>query len=96
VGVKPRSIEVHIEELVLHGFSTVDAPTIAAAVERELARLFAAHGVPESLAGGGARVAIDAGAFERAPGQTPSAVGAGVARSVHEGVARSFREGGPR
>lgn len=88
MGVKPRAIEVHIDELVLHGFSGVDGPSIGAAVERELARLLGAEGLPEALAGGGARAVVDAGSFERGPRQTPSAVGGAVARAVYGGVAR--------
>jgi hypothetical protein len=86
--VRPRAIEVHIDELVLHGFSSVDGPTIGAAVERELARLFGTEGVPQTLAGGGARGVVDAGSIPCGQQQTPSATGAAVARAVYGGVTR--------
>ena len=87
--MSPREIEVHIGELVLHGFSPADARGIGAAVERELARLFAAGGVPESLSGGAARETIDAGAFEGSPERPASDLGAKVAQSVYGGLERT-------
>ena len=44
-----RNIELHIDELVLHGFGWLDRSELGAAVERALARLFAERGVPASL-----------------------------------------------
>ena len=46
------NIELHIEELVLHGFEPGDRHRIGEAIERELARLFAEQGTPPSLAQG--------------------------------------------
>ena len=48
-----KNIELHIEELVLHGFSPGDRYRIGEAVEQELTRLLADRGVPQSLAEGG-------------------------------------------
>jgi hypothetical protein len=88
MGMSPREIQVHIEELVLHGFSAADAPGIGAAVERELARLFAQGGVPASLSGGAARDTIDAGTFEGSPERPASDMGAKVAQSVYGGLGK--------
>ena len=41
---KPYNIELHIEELVLHGFSPRDRDAIGEAVQRELTRLFVEQG----------------------------------------------------
>jgi len=49
----PKNIELHIEELVLHGLSPGDRYRIGEAVEQELTRLLADQGVPESLERGG-------------------------------------------
>jgi hypothetical protein len=88
MGMSPREIRVHIEELVLHGFSPADAPGIGAAVERELARLFVQGGVPASLSGVAARDAIDAGTFEGSPERPAPDLGAKVAQSVYGGLAK--------
>ena len=79
----PKSIELHIEELVLHGFSPGDRYRIAEGVEQELSRLFADRGVPESLAEGGEIVSVDGAAFEVAPRSRAEAVGAQVAQAVY-------------
>jgi hypothetical protein len=81
----PHSIELHIEELVLHGFVPGDRYRIADAVERELARLFAEQGVPPALAQEAEVARWDAGAFEIAPGARVEAVGAQVAHKVYGG-----------
>jgi hypothetical protein len=86
MGMIPREVQVHIEELVLHGFSAADAPGIGAAVERELARLFAERGVPAALSGAAARDAVDAGAFEGSPERPAPDLGAKVAQSVYGGL----------
>ncbi len=80
------SLEVHIEELVLHGFSPADRLRIGAALERELARLLAERGLPEGLPGGAQVEAIDAGSFVRGPLATPVSIGGEVARAVYGGL----------
>jgi len=83
-----HAIELHIEELVLHGFAPGDRYRIADAVERELARLFAEQGVPPSLAQEAEMARLDAGAFKMAPGAREEAVGAQVAHTVYGGFSR--------
>src|SRR3712207_3298477 len=63
LGMTPVNIELHIEELVLHGFAPGDRYRIGEAVQRELARLFAEQGVPPSLVGGGEVAHLDGGSF---------------------------------
>jgi hypothetical protein len=82
----PANIELNIDELVLHGFAPGDRYRIAAAVERELARLFAEHGVPPSLLTGGDLASLDGDAFQVVPGAKPDAIGSQVAQSVYGGV----------
>jgi len=81
-----KSLEVYIEELVLHGFPTGDRYRIAEAVERELARLFAEQGVPPSFNRGADILRLDGGAFELAPGSKAEAIGAHVAEAVYRGL----------
>jgi hypothetical protein len=74
-----RPIELHIEELVLHGFDPHQRHAIGDAVHGELARLLAAHGIPSAGTVDVAR--LDGGSFALRPGAR--AAGEGVARSVH-------------
>jgi hypothetical protein len=86
--MKEPDIELHIEELVLHGFAQGDRFAIAEALHGELARLFADNQsapVPRQSLD---IARVDAGAFEVAPGSRAGAVGAQVARALHGGLTR--------
>jgi hypothetical protein len=86
-----KPIEIHLEELVLHGFEPRDRFRIADALELELARLFTGKGAA-SAAGPSRRAgALDAGEFRVAKGATAQAIGAQVARSVYGQVAQTPR-----
>ncbi|HWT02997.1 MAG TPA: hypothetical protein VN256_22290 [Pyrinomonadaceae bacterium] len=84
--MRPANIDLHIEELVLHGFAPADRHRIGEAIERELARLFAEEGVPTGLAGGAESPSLDAGAFHVAANSGAEAVGEQVARAVYGGL----------
>ncbi len=84
----PRAVEVHVEELVLHGFAPGDRLGIAVAVERELARLLARDGVPPAWHRPGERERVDGGAFRHAPDAPPRRTGAAVAREIWKAVRR--------
>lgn len=84
----PKNIELHIEELVLHGFSPGDRHRIGEAVERELVRMFADWGVPESLERGWELASVDGGAIEVVSSSGADVVGAQVARAVYGGLWR--------
>ncbi|HEX6709750.1 MAG TPA: hypothetical protein VF068_05405 [Rubrobacter sp.] len=80
------NVELHIEELVLHGFPPDYRHHIGGAVEQEISRLFTEQGVPPSLSRGGNIPRLDAGAFRMSPELGADAVGARVARSLYEGM----------
>ena len=82
------NVELHIEELVLHGFPPDYRHRIGDAVEQELSRLFTEQGVPPSLSRGGDIPRLDAGAFEVEQDLGADAVGERVARSLYEGMTR--------
>jgi hypothetical protein len=86
--MKPANIALHIEELVLHGFAPGDRYRIAAAVERELQRLFAEQGVPPFCTGDIDSARMDAGAFNIASGSTAEACGAQVAQALYRGLSQ--------
>ena len=84
--MKPKNIELNIEELVLHGFSPGDRYRIGEAVERELVRLIGENEVPQSLVQGGEIANVNGSAFDVAPGSRPEVIGAQVARAVYGGL----------
>jgi hypothetical protein len=83
-----HAVDLHIEELVLDGFNPGDRHRIGAAVEAELARLFAERGVSPSLAWGAELATLDGGSFDVAPGAGPEQVGGQVAQAVYGGLNR--------
>lgn len=86
--MKPARLELHIEELILHGFAASDRYRIGEAVERELSRLFAEEGVPASVSAGLDHPRLDAGAFHVAADSTPSSIGAQLAQALYGGLKR--------
>lgn len=86
--MRPARLELHIEELVLHGFAPGDRQAVADALQGELARLFAERGLPSALAQRGEVTRLDAGSFPVAPRSGAAAVGAQVAQAVHGGLSR--------
>jgi hypothetical protein len=79
-------VNLHIDALVLDGFSPGDRYRIGEAVRLELARLLSEQGVPRPLTRGGAMARLDGGAFEVAPGSKAEVFGARVAQNVYEGL----------
>lgn len=82
------NIEVHIEELVLHGFAHGDEAGIQAAVETELARLLAEQGAPVEWASGVDKAQINGEPFTVAPKADPHQIGAQVAQGLYGGLAQ--------
>ncbi len=80
-----HNIELHIEELILHGFSLSDRYRIAGAVEKELARLFVEQEVPSSLGRGGEFDRLDVGKIEVHSNTRPEKVGSRIAQAVYKG-----------
>ena len=90
------NLELHIDELVLHGFSPADRHRIADAVRAELERRLAGPGAAERLGSlaGPADVPIerlDAGSLQIAAPAHPAAVGTQVGGALASAL--SGREG---
>lgn len=82
--VSPSSIDIHIGELVLHGFAPSDRHGISEALREELTRLLTTQGCP-ALFGQSAELAfLDAGSFRVSQGATPEAVGIQVAQTIYQ------------
>lgn len=83
---KRYNIELHIEELVLHGFSPADRDAIGAAIQGELARLFAERGIHPTLQRGHEVEKVDGGALTLRPRAKAASIGTQVAHSVYGGL----------
>ena len=89
-GAAPARVDLCIDELVLHGVAARDRHRAADAIERELARLIADHGVPPGLAGG----SIDdapAPAVVMPRGARPEQLGREVALAIYRALASAPR-----
>jgi hypothetical protein len=84
-GTPTRSttVELHIDELVLHGFAAKDRHLIAAALERELSRLIAQGDLAHLPAASVQLDRLDAGSFHLDPAARPSYIGQTVAQRVY-------------
>jgi hypothetical protein len=81
-ALKPAAApaELHIESVVLHGFSHAAGHRAADALRQELTRLIAAEGLPQFTSA--PRNPLDAGAI-RASATRPELTGTRVARAIH-------------
>jgi hypothetical protein len=77
------NIELHIDELVLHGFAQGDCVRIGEAVRLELARLLVQQGVPQWFGRGGEVAEIPGGSIHLDHRATPEQVGQQVAAAVY-------------
>ncbi len=85
---KNLNVELHIEELVLHGFDRVDGDCVAGALKRRLLHLLAGQGFPGPLSGQGAGTVdrLDAGAFPMRSQAADESMGAHIARNVYSSL----------
>ena len=81
--MKPN-IELHIEELVLHGFKPGDRHRIGEAVEREITRLLVEHGLP--LAQGTEVARLDGGLLHLSPNYNTEMVGRKLAGNIYQSL----------
>jgi len=79
-----HSVEVHIEELVLHGFAAGDRCGIGEAVERELALLLRESEIPNALRFDNAVDEIRGVAFNTTHDAKPATLGRQIATTVYQ------------
>ena len=77
------TVELHIDELILHGFPARNRHGIAAAFERELSRLIAQGDLAHLPANSIQLDRLDAGSFRLDPAAQPSHFGRTVAQRVY-------------
>jgi hypothetical protein len=83
--MEPTNFNLHIEEMVLHGFAPGDRSRIGEAVQQELTRLFS-EGIPPALSQGGEIGSLDGGGFEMNDEMRAGAIGVQIAQSIYEGL----------
>jgi hypothetical protein len=83
-GADVQNVEVHIEELVLHGFAPSDQFRISDAVQREITRLIAEQRMPGIIRTPLVIDRLDAGRFKVPPGGRPESIGRQAAQSLHQ------------
>jgi hypothetical protein len=77
------TIELSIDELVLHGFPPGDRARIGDAIQVELERQLATLGLDASRLPSRTRMtSLDAGSFEVGASPSPGTIGANVARNI--------------
>jgi len=82
------SSELHIEELVLHGFPPSASYAISYAVERQLAQLFGEQGVPNSLLSESAIDEIRGASFDTSHNAKAAAIGRQIGQAVYQGFSQ--------
>jgi hypothetical protein len=80
----PAMLELHIEELVLHGFPVAQRMSIGDAVQQELQRLLTEQGLDGFAVGPVNIERINGGMFRVARGARPETVGSQLARQIHQ------------
>lgn len=81
-----QSVELHIDELVLHGFQPAQRYAIGDAFERELARLFNERGVPPGTREAIEIAEVNAGTIHLSAGANDEATGRQLARAIYGGL----------
>ena len=84
------NVALSIEQLVLDGIDLPHdrRPLLQAAVEGELARLLATHGLGPGLLAGGALPGVEGGAVQLAGDGDLVQLGQQIAQAVYEGIGR--------
>ena len=80
------SLELHIDELVLHGFASGGRYRICDAVKRELLHLFQEQQFPSLLRNAGEIDGFSAPPFKIRPDARPETIGRQVAQSIYRGL----------
>jgi hypothetical protein len=84
--MKKPSVEINIDELILHGFSPADRYKIGEALRGELARLIIENGVPSGFSEGKNIGEMNGGTFKVSSSRHARDVGTHVAKSIYGGM----------
>lgn len=87
------NIELHINELVLHGFLRSEQHRIGEAVRQELLRQFSERDIPDTLIRHGDVSRLNAGSIQMGQGARPERIGMQVAQAVYGSVSGRRQSG---
>lgn len=80
-----HSVDLHIEELVLHGFAPGDRYRIGDAIERELTRILTEQRLPPAMTQDAATPHVDGGAVEISARSDAETIGVQLAKAIYGG-----------
>ena len=80
------TINLNIDQLILHGFSRRDAFYISRALQQELTRLIEVSGLPPGFSNEQQFCRMDVGDFKITEGARPEVVGRQIAGRVYSGL----------
>lgn len=83
-----QSIEINIDELILHGFSPADRFKIGNSLRSELAKLILENGMPAGISNGGDINGINGGTFQASKNMHARTVGTQIAKSIYGGMGK--------
>ncbi|MEM9488960.1 MAG: hypothetical protein AAGC55_07445 [Myxococcota bacterium] len=78
-----RPIDIHIDQLILHGIDPRDGERIADETRRQLAHLITSHGLPPHWAEGDIRLTPN---IEIPTGTSAARIGETIAATIYRGV----------
>ena len=87
-----QQIDIHIDELLLDGFTAAEGDNIKTAVEAELSRLFTERGIPRTVNRSAKYDRINGGSFSMANGSKANTVGTDIAGAVYSSIMRPGRQ----
>jgi hypothetical protein len=80
----PSAVNLHVGELLLHGFERGHARRIADALQRSLTAMLSSRGIPDSWSRSSRIGRADGGTLQLTREASPRAIGEGIARHVLE------------
>lgn len=80
------NVDIRIDQLILHGFSSNDGYYIGRAFETELTRLIEEEGLPSHFSNSANLRVIDTEGFEYDPNAQPETIGKQIAASIYSGL----------
>lgn len=81
-------INLHIDQLTLHGFDRIDQRRLGSALQSELSRLISEQGFPTSMNQTLTIGNINAGEFRIGQNTGANGIGTEVAQKIYRGMAR--------
>ena len=90
------TLEVHIEQIVFHGYSPADTHRLGETVQAELSRLVQRLGIDHSAVNNLSIERLDGGSLKKTSQPQIEALGVKLAGSVHQLLAPSVANASPR